>query len=42
MFGDKKSKKYSDEKRKKLEKYELRKLPEFIQNNKSKLKEWMD
>ena len=21
---------------------ELRKLPEFIQNNKSKLKEWMD
>jgi len=42
MFGDKKSKKYGDDNRKKLEKYDLKKLPEFIQRNKSKLKEWMD
>jgi len=42
MFGDKKSKKYSDEKRKKLEIYDLKKLPQFIQDNKNKLNEWMD
>jgi len=42
MFGDKKSKKYGDEKRKKLEKYDLNKLPQFIQENQNKLKKWMD
>ena len=42
MFGDKKSKKYGDDKRRKLEKYDLTKLPEFIQRNENKLKEWMD
>ena len=42
MFGDKKSKKYGDDKRKKLEKYKLEKLPQFIQDNKNKLKEWID
>ncbi len=42
MFGDKVSKKYSDEKRKKLEKFEINKLPEYIQNNKDNLKEWID
>ena len=42
MFGDKKSKKYGDDSRRKLEKYDLEKLPQFIQNNKNKLNEWMD
>ena len=42
MFGDKKSKKYGNNKRKKLEKYDIRKLPKFIQENKNKFKEWMD
>ena len=42
MFGDKKSKKYGDDKRKKLERYDLEKLPQFIQDNKNKLKQWMD
>ncbi|NMN67445.1 beta-1,4-mannosyl-glycoprotein beta-1,4-N-acetylglucosaminyltransferase [Candidatus Pelagibacter ubique] len=42
MFGDKKSKKYGDEKRKKLEIYDLNKLPNFIQDNIGILKEWMD
>ena len=42
MFGDKKSKKYGNDKRKKLEKYDIRKLPKFIQENKNKFKEWMD
>ena len=42
MFGDKKSKKYGDEKRKKLEIYDLKKLPNFIQDNLDVLKEWMD
>ena len=42
FFGDKKSKKYGDDKRKKLEKYDLKKLPQFIQDNKNILKEWMD
>jgi beta-1,4-mannosyl-glycoprotein beta-1,4-N-acetylglucosaminyltransferase len=42
MFGDKKSKKYGDEKRKKLEIYDLNKLPNFIQDNVGILKEWMD
>ena len=42
MFGDKTSKKYGDDKRKRLEKYELEKLPKFIQYNKDKFKEWID
>ena len=42
MFSDKKSKKYGDKKRKKLEIYDLKKLPYFIQENKIKLKDWMD
>jgi len=42
MFGDKRSKKYGDKKRKKLEIYDLKKLPYFIQENKIKLKDWMD
>ena len=42
MFGDKTSKKYGDDKRKKLEKYDLNKLPIYIQENKDKLKEWID
>jgi len=42
MFGDKKSKKYGDDKRRKLERYELNKLPQFIIENQIKLKEWMD
>ena len=42
MFGDKKSKKYSDEKRKKLSKYDVIKLPQFIQDNQNQLKKWMD
>ena len=42
MFGDKKSKKYGNDKRKKLEKYDLNKLPQFIQENQNKLKKWMD
>jgi len=42
MFCDKKSKKYGNSTRKKLEKYDLEKLPQFIQNNKNKFNEWMD
>ena len=42
MFGDKTSKKYGDEKRKKLEKFELDKLPIYIQNNIEKYKDWID
>ena len=42
MFGDKISKKYGDDKRKKLEKYEFSNLPEYIKLNKDKLKEWID
>ena len=42
MFGDKKSKKYGDDKRKKLKKYDINKLPQFIQDNQNQLKKWMD
>ena len=42
MFADKSSKKYGDNKRKKLEKYEFNCLPEFIKLNKDRLKEWID
>lgn len=42
MFGDKTSKKYGDDKRKKLEKYKFENLPEYIKKNKDKLTEWID
>ena len=42
MFGDKSSKKYGDDKRKNLEKYDIIKLPTFIQNNVGKFKDWID
>ena len=42
MFGDKTSKKYGDDKRKKLEKYKFANLPEYIKENKDKLTEWID
>ena len=42
MFGDKTSKKYGDDKRKKLEKYKFENLPEYIKKNKDKLIEWID
>ena len=42
MFGDKTSKKYGDDKRRKLDKYEINKLPIFIQKNLEKYKNWID
>jgi len=42
MQTDKTSKKYGDDKRKNLEKYEIKKLPSYIQNNLKKYKDWID
>ena len=42
MFGDKRSKKYNNDKRHKLQKYEINKLPRFIQDNQNQLKKWID
>ena len=42
MSVDKKSKKYGDDKRKKLKKYDIKKLPQFIQDNQNKLKKWIN
>ena len=42
MFGDKTSKKFGDDKRKKLEKYDLAKLPKYIIENNEKFKDWLD
>ena len=42
MFGDKTSKKYGDDKRKKLQIYETSKLPVFIKKNLEKYKKWRD
>ena len=42
MFGDKTAKKFDDEKRKNLEKYEINKLPMYIQNNLIKFQNWID
>ena len=42
MFGDKTSKKYGDDKRRKLDIYEISKLPIFIQKNLEKYKNWID
>ena len=42
MFGDKTSKKFSDESRKKLAKFDLNNLPLYVQNNLDKYKDWID
>ena len=42
MFGDKALKKFDGKNRKKLELYETKKLPVFIQENLDKYKRWMD
>ncbi len=42
MFGDKGSKKYGDNSRQILEKFEINKLPIYIQNNLKKFKDWID
>lgn len=42
MFGDKTSKKYGDDKRRKLDVYKINKLPIFIQKNLEKYKNWID
>ena len=42
MFGDKGSKKYGDNSRHNLEKFEINKLPLYIQNNLEKFKNWID
>ena len=42
MFGDKTSKKYADNKRLNLAKYEMSKLPSYIQLNKNQFKQWID
>ena len=41
MFADKKEKKFSEKKRK-LSLFPRNKLPQYILNNESKLKEWLD
>ena len=42
MFTDKTSKKYGDDTRKQLEKFEINKLPLYIQKNLNKFKDWID
>ena len=42
MFGDKSSKKFGDNKRKNLEKFDINELPSYIQNNIEKFKIWID
>ena len=42
MFSDKSSKKFGDEKRKTLEKYDINKLPKHIKNNLKKYEDWID
>jgi len=42
MFGDKTTKKYGDDKRKELEKFDVSQLPTYIQKNLNKFKEWID
>ena len=42
MYGDKSSKKFGDDKRKTLEKFEITKLPSYIQDNIKKFKDWID
>ena len=42
MFGDKRTKKFGDEKRKKLEICENNILPYYIQQNRKKFEDWLD
>jgi len=42
MFADKRANKYGDSSRKQLEKFEINKLPLYIQKNLNKLKDWID
>ena len=42
MFNDKTSKKYGDDKRKQLEKFDINNLPLYIQKNFKRYKEWID
>ena len=42
MFADKRANKYKDESRKQLEKFEINKLPLYIQKNLNKFKDWVD
>ncbi len=42
MFGDKTGKKYGDESRKNLEKFDLDKLPTYVKQNLDKYKDWID
>ena len=42
MFGDKSSKKFGDDKRKSLEKFDIKNLPLYIQTNIEKFKNWID
>ena len=42
MFADKTSKKYGENSRKKLEKFETNRLPIYIQKNLDKYKDWID
>ena len=42
MFADKTSNKYSDASRRQLAKFEIKKLPIYIQNNLNKFKGWVD
>ena len=42
MFVDKTSNKYDDKSRKQLEKFEINKLPLYIQKNLDKFKDWVD
>ena len=42
MFADKTEKKYGESSRRKLEKFELSKLPIYIQKNLTKYKDWLD
>ena len=42
MFVDKTSEKYGESSRKKLEKFETKKLPAYIQKNYNKYKDWLD
>ena len=42
MYADKTSKKFNNDKRENLEKYDFDKLPAYIKNNLNKYKDWID
>tara|TARA_B100001057_G_scaffold417399_1_gene436110 strand:+ start:806 stop:1681 length:876 start_codon:yes stop_codon:yes gene_type:complete len=42
MFSDKTTKKFGDKSRKTLEKFDIKKLPSYIQDNIEKFREWVD